>query len=86
MLKKILSLVLICMLVTSGAIFTYADSKDSGQDNIVKSRAEELQKQIQLDTKSEIMNSKTYVPIRLIWETFGLEVKWESETETITLD
>lgn len=40
---------------------------------------------VELDTKSEIMNSRTYVPLRFIVETFGLKVDWDGETETIEL-
>lgn len=41
---------------------------------------------IDLDTKSEIMNSRTYVPLRFIAENLGLKVDWDEETETIELD
>lgn len=39
-----------------------------------------------LDTKSEIMSSRTYVPLRFIAETLGLAVNWDGETETIELE
>lgn len=41
---------------------------------------------VQLDTKSEVMNSRTYVPLRFIAEVFGLEVEWHGETGIIELD
>lgn len=40
---------------------------------------------VELDTHSQIMNSRTYVPLRFIIETLGLEVVWDGETETIEL-
>lgn len=41
---------------------------------------------IDIDTKSEIINSRTYVPLRFIAENLGLKVNWDEETETIELD
>ena len=41
---------------------------------------------VELDVQSEIMNSRTYVPLRFIVETFGLEINWHSETETIEIE
>ncbi|MDW7661106.1 MAG: copper amine oxidase N-terminal domain-containing protein [Bacillota bacterium] len=41
---------------------------------------------VELDSQSEITNSRTYVPIRFIAETFGLTVDWDAETETIDIE
>ena len=41
---------------------------------------------VELDVQSEIMNSRTYVPLRFIVETFGLKIDWDSETETIEIE
>ncbi len=41
---------------------------------------------ILLDSKAEITNSRTYVPIRFISEIFGLNVQWDGENEIIDID
>ncbi|MGM0380315.1 MAG: stalk domain-containing protein, partial [Bacillota bacterium] len=41
---------------------------------------------INLDSKSEIMNSRTYVPLRFVSESLGLKVDWDSETETVIIE
>jgi hypothetical protein len=43
-------------------------------------------KPVELDAKSEITNSRTYVPIKFIAETFGLSVEWDADTETIDIE
>jgi hypothetical protein len=43
-------------------------------------------KEITFDSKSEIMNNRTYVPLRFISETLGLNVNWDEATETIAID
>lgn len=40
---------------------------------------------VQMDTKASIVNSRTYVPLRFVLETFKLNVEWEEETETIEI-
>ena len=42
--------------------------------------------EIELDVQSQITNSRTYVPLRFILETFGLEIEWEEETDTIIIN
>lgn len=42
--------------------------------------------EILLDSKAEIMSNRTYVPLRFILETFGLNVNWDDETDTIEID
>lgn len=42
--------------------------------------------EIEFDSKSEMFNSRTYVPLRFISETLDIEVEWDSETGTIELD
>ena len=41
---------------------------------------------VKLDAKSEITNSRTYVPIKFIAETFGLPVEWDADTDTIDIE
>jgi len=41
---------------------------------------------VKLDAKSEITNSRTYVPIKFIAETFGLSVEWDADTDTIDIE
>ncbi len=43
-------------------------------------------KEVQLDAKAEIMNARTYVPLRFIAETFQFAVNWDAETETIEIN
>ena len=42
--------------------------------------------EIQIDSKSEILNGRTVVPLRFIIENFGLKVEWDDETETIEIE
>ncbi|WP_170311502.1 stalk domain-containing protein [Vallitalea okinawensis] len=39
-----------------------------------------------LDTQSDLMNDRIYVPLRFILETFGLDIEWDGETETIEVN
>ncbi|MEA3423019.1 MAG: copper amine oxidase N-terminal domain-containing protein [Bacillota bacterium] len=41
---------------------------------------------VSLDSKAEITNSRTYVPIRFISEIFGLNVQWDGENEVIDVE
>ena len=38
-----------------------------------------------MDTKANIVNSRTYVPLRFIMETFKLSVDWDQDTETVEI-
>lgn len=40
----------------------------------------------ELDAEAEITNQRTYVPLRFIAETFGLDVSYDEETETIDIE
>ena len=42
--------------------------------------------EIQIDSKSEVLNGRTVVPLRFIIENFGLKVEWDDETETIEIE
>lgn len=42
--------------------------------------------EVSLDSKAEIMNNRTYVPLRFILETFGLKVNWDDDTDTIEIE
>lgn len=39
-----------------------------------------------LDVEAEITNGRTYVPLRFIAETFGLDVDWDADSETIEIE
>lgn len=39
-----------------------------------------------IDVSAEVMNNRTMVPLRFIVENLGLEVEWNSETQTIEID
>ncbi len=41
--------------------------------------------QIEIDSKAEVMTGRTYVPLRFIAETLGIDVEWDQETQTIEL-
>jgi hypothetical protein len=41
--------------------------------------------EVQMDTKANIVNSRTYVPLRFIMETFKLSVDWDQDTETVEI-
>lgn len=43
-------------------------------------------KEVIMDTKAGITNSRTYVPLRFIMETLKLNVEWDEETETIEIN
>lgn len=41
--------------------------------------------EVQMDTKANIVNSRTYVPLRFVLETFKLSVEWDEDTETVEI-
>lgn len=41
--------------------------------------------EVQMDTKANIVNNRTYVPLRFIMETFKLNVEWDQDTETVKI-
>lgn len=43
-------------------------------------------KTIELDTISESKNGRTYVPLRAVFECFGLEVRWDANTLTAHIE
>lgn len=51
-------------------------------ENVVTVNGEE----VVLDTEAKLFNNRTFVPIRFIAETFGLNVDWFGEDETISID
>lgn len=42
--------------------------------------------EIVLDSKAEIINNRTYVPLRFVLEALELKVKWDDETDSIQID
>ena len=40
----------------------------------------------EIDVPAEIMNNRTMVPIRFVAENFGLNVQWEQDSQTISID
>ena len=38
---------------------------------------------VEIDTEAQIVNSRTYLPIRAVLEAFGAEVNWINETRTV---
>ncbi|MCT4509598.1 MAG: stalk domain-containing protein [Tepidibacter sp.] len=43
-------------------------------------------KEVELDSKAEIMNGRTVIPVRFVAENLGLKVKWDSEEESIEIE
>jgi len=41
--------------------------------------------EVLLDVPAQIVNNRTYVPLRFITETFGVEPEWDGETRTVSL-
>jgi len=41
--------------------------------------------QMKIDVPPEIVSGRTFVPIRLVSETFGAEVGWDNATRTVTI-
>lgn len=42
--------------------------------------------EVLMDTKAGITNSRTYVPLRFVLETFKLTVEWDDDTDTVEID
>ena len=40
---------------------------------------------IKLDVPAEIRNDRIYVPLRLISETFGFQIQWDSQSQTVII-
>lgn len=38
-----------------------------------------------LDVPAQVVNDRTLVPVRAISESFGCQVGWEEETQTVTI-
>lgn len=41
--------------------------------------------EVQMDTKANVVNNRTYVPLRFVLETFKLSVEWDEDTETVEI-
>ena len=41
---------------------------------------------VALDTKAEITNNRTYIPLRFVLEALKLDVQWDDDTKTIEID
>lgn len=68
---------------TSTAIITYSNVKlevPIGTDYILRNSVK-----VQNDTKSVINNGRTYLPIRIIFESLGYTVDWIGDTRTIDI-
>ncbi|MGN0148918.1 MAG: carbohydrate-binding domain-containing protein [Clostridia bacterium] len=75
--KKIISTGLILALLISGSGCVFAD-KTYGIKVIYDGEV------INFDVEPEIINDRTMVPMRAIFEAFGAKVKWDGETSTVT--
>lgn len=42
--------------------------------------------EIPIDVPGQLINSRTMIPLRAISEAFGLEVDWNEETRTVTVE
>ncbi len=72
--KKILSLCLfVLMIITSITVFANRDIR-------VMLNGEYLE----FDVEPQLINNRTMVPLRAIFETLGAEVEWNGDTQTVT--
>ena len=51
-----------------------------GSDKLYKNDTEFI-----LDVPAQVVNDRTLVPVRAISESFGCQVGWEEETQTVTI-
>lgn len=75
--KKLLSVILslcLCMSLIAGNISVFADEITVEIDG----------KKIEFDVKPEIIDGRTMVPMRKIFEEIGASVKWNNDTKTVS--
>ena len=73
--KKFISILLCAAMICSCAIIKAADSKDI---SVIYDG-----EKINFDVPPEIIDNRTMVPMRAVFEAFGAKVKWDGETRTI---
>ncbi len=63
---------------------TYDESKDSDAQTVVNDGIKVFLngKQLEFDVEPTIINSRTMVPMRVIFEALGAEVSWDGDTQT----
>jgi Copper amine oxidase N-terminal domain len=95
--KKLIVAVMLCLALLTGMIvMTPApavkaqSTTDSSQwfDNLDYQKSAELRvvldgKQLVFDVNPQVVNSRTLVPMRAIFEAFGLTVSWDENTNTV---
>jgi hypothetical protein len=77
--KKIIMTGLILALLAPGSGCIYAENKSSDSIKVIYDG-----NVINFDVEPEIINDRTMVPMRAIFETFGAKVKWDGDTSTVT--
>ncbi|HBV69078.1 MAG TPA: hypothetical protein DEF04_13565 [Clostridiales bacterium] len=84
--KKLLSLYVLMVLIVSSQNKVFAEQFIFEGVDYVKS--EDIRvvfdgKQIEFDVKPQIVNGRTLVPVRAIFEAVGLNVEWNEESRTV---
>lgn len=66
---------------------TVSAKKDGVEMQLVVGKAEALinGKVVKLDVPAQIVNGRTYVPVRFVGETFGAQVNWDNANKVITI-
>ena len=72
LIKVLGSVLLITSIMLSSVVFAKGDIKVAIDG-----------KQVEFDVKPQLINSRTMVPLRAIFEALGAEVDWENDTQTI---
>ncbi len=73
--KILLSVVIVCVMLSSFVISTYANSTVSVYLN---------NEQVEFETEPVFVNGRTMVPMRELFEKLGAEVYWNNDTKTAT--
>lgn len=76
LMKRIIVVLLMAALMIVATLSAYADSNEI---TVIHNGSE-----IVFDQLPEIVNGRTMVPVRAVFEAFDMDVRWESDTRTVT--
>ena len=79
--KCILLMLMLTMIFSVSAVSMFAQNNVSGDDGIKVLINEE---KIEFDTEPMLVSSRTFVPMRKIFETLGASVEWDGNTQKVT--
>lgn len=77
--KKLISICLMLVLIGSETGCIMAENKSADGIEVIYDG-----ETIEFDVEPEIINDRTMVPMRAIFEAFGAKVKWDGDTSTVT--